>query len=223
MRNIKLITTTGLLGTGFVLGGLGLGTAGAATVEPQLVEDNPTCEQVLPGSIEHKLDFNPGDGEYTDGTITVTVSGGTESGLDWASDIDMDAVIMKGGPVANVYLYPGDADLADTELTTPINPNNDKPYGTSHVSFCYDLEIPDEPEDPGDEPEEPGDEPEEPETPETPEVEPEVEPEAEVLGVQLERPAPAQLPRTGASTVLLAATGVSLTGVGAVLRRLGRR
>ena len=228
MRKTTLITTSTVLGAGFALAGLGIGTAGAATVEPQLVEGNPSCQDVLPGSTEYKLDFAPDDGEYSDGTIHVTIGNWGGSVISWTSDLDVDAVIMKGGPAANVYLYAGDADLADDLLVTPTNPDNEQPYGISHISFCYGVDEPgEEPEEPGDELEQPEfpDEPDQPaDEPEQPVDEPEQpadEPEPEVLGKQVERPA--QLPRTGAPTVVLAAAGAALTALGEGLRRLGKR
>jgi hypothetical protein len=55
------------------------------------------------------------------------------------------AVIVKGGPDANVYFY--DGQTSDDGLTAPINPNNGKPYGISNVTLCWDFEeIPEEPE-----------------------------------------------------------------------------
>jgi hypothetical protein len=241
MRTIQLTAASTVLGTGLVLAGLGLGAAGAATVEPQLVEGNPSCADVAPGTTELKLDVAPMDGKYTDDVITVNILNSGPAQIDWASDLDVAAVLMKGGPVANAYLYPGAADLSDTALVTPTNPNNDDPYGISHVTFCYDESDPgDEPEIPEEEPEVPEEEPEVPEeAPEVPEEEPEVpeeepevpevqpeapeeQPEPEVLGATA-TPGGAELPRTGAGTLVLAGIGAGLTGLGEALRRLGRR
>jgi uncharacterized repeat protein (TIGR01451 family) len=48
-------------------------------------------------------------------------------------------VVVKGGPDANLYDYLADhapgADR-DTFLHSPVNPNNGKHYGLSHISFC---------------------------------------------------------------------------------------
>jgi hypothetical protein len=71
-------------------------------------------------------------------TITVTSTDGTY--LDWAATLGMDAVIVKGGNDGNVYVYPVEA-FSDTDLHSPINPNNGQPYGISHVEFCYDYEL----------------------------------------------------------------------------------
>ncbi|WP_170233691.1 hypothetical protein [Ornithinimicrobium humiphilum] len=62
--------------------------------------------------------------------------------VDWTSTVGIDAVIVKGGPNANVYRYDPPAEsFGDTGLVTPTNPNNYKPYGLSHVDFCYDIEL----------------------------------------------------------------------------------
>ena len=65
--------------------------------------------------------------------------------FDWAiapaflDDLDMAAVIVKGGPTASVvYIYGDPADDWDTNLQAAWNPNSGKPYGVSHISFCFD-------------------------------------------------------------------------------------
>jgi hypothetical protein len=48
-------------------------------------------------------------------------------------------VIVKGGPTtAIVYVYNDNTDDSDTELQAALNPNSGKPYGTSHITFCFD-------------------------------------------------------------------------------------
>lgn len=47
------------------------------------------------------------------------------------------AVIVKGGPAANVYFYP-DGVLEDKNLTAPVNASG-KPAGISNVTFCFIL------------------------------------------------------------------------------------
>ena len=57
---------------------------------------------------------------------------------------DVAAVVMKGGPNAMVYHYDASgsgSDDSDTGITTPINKNGNvdpRPYGISHVDFCFD-------------------------------------------------------------------------------------
>ena len=121
------------------------GAASGDGVVPVEEPDNPTCGA---GLIELKTtDENPDDQVLTDGTLSVTLDfrstgPGTALGevVDWSSNIGVDQVIVKGGPNGNSYVYTPE-DLADTQLHAPINPNNDKYYGISHVSFCYDIEL----------------------------------------------------------------------------------
>ena len=65
--------------------------------------------------------------------------------FDWAiapaylSSLDIAAVIVKGGPTSSiVYVYGDTTDDWDTNLQAALNPNNGKPYGVSHIEFCFD-------------------------------------------------------------------------------------
>jgi hypothetical protein len=133
-----------------LLGGMGVntmrsGTASAASVEPGVVAGNPSCvglgydfgfkpnvpsennpvgTHTIPGTIE---------------TITITKSGDS---ISWTSTLGIDAVIVKGGPNANVYVYDPPAEsFGDTNLVPPTNSANGQPFGFSHVEFCYDFEV----------------------------------------------------------------------------------
>ena len=110
--------------------------AWGAHVTPAEVSGNPSCPA---GTTTLKVE-PVSDGTFTDGTLTVTldVSG---SFFNWTSNIGVDQVIAKGGPRANVYTYPLES-TGDTGLSAPINPANGRPYGLSHISFCYDVETP---------------------------------------------------------------------------------
>jgi hypothetical protein len=70
--------------------------------------------------------------------IDVDVAGGTITFS--VAPPDLAAVVsVKGGNDQNVYDYSGLAGggiAHDDGLTTPINPNNQQPYGLSHVDFC---------------------------------------------------------------------------------------
>jgi hypothetical protein len=71
------------------------------------------------------------DGEA--GTITFTHSGGTLSFVTDDPSHVVTSILIKGGPTnAVLYTYAGGTD-SDTGLTAPTNPNNNKPYGVSHV------------------------------------------------------------------------------------------
>jgi hypothetical protein len=114
----------------------------ATHVEPETIRGNPTCSGLISdGIIELKVE-PVADGTFSDGTLTVTIDvRDTADGpvFDWTSNIGVDAVFVKGGPNGNLYVYDPEA-TADTGLHAPVNPNNDKFYGLSHISFCYDKD-----------------------------------------------------------------------------------
>jgi hypothetical protein len=67
----------------------------------------------------------------------ITISNSDGFHFDWSisSGYVVCAVIVKGGPGANVFFYGGVS--SDTDLYAPVNPNNDKNFEISHVSFCF--------------------------------------------------------------------------------------
>lgn len=231
------------------------GAAGATTVTPTYVAGNPTCADVAPAGAtwsDAKLDFDPAPGAYTRGALHITITKDA-GGLNWTTDADVAAVIMKGGPNANVYAYPGTTDTSDTGLRTPLNPNgggDPKYYGISHVTFCLGAgtpaETPEQPKAPQEAPK-PQPAPAPAETPAAPAVTPEA-PAAvaaaaadapaeilaaadpgqptEVLGVVYERPAaaaPAQLAVTGIHTEVLSVLGIGLLAAGGIFLALAGR
>lgn len=66
-------------------------------------------------------------------SVTTSVSGATL--LSWSATLGIDAIIVKGGPNANVYVYNPES-MGDTNLVTPNNGG----FGVSHIEFCYDYE-----------------------------------------------------------------------------------
>lgn len=117
--------------------------ARATHVTPIFIAGNPDCTDL-------GLDFGfkpqpepPPSGTYTfpapDGINTLTL---TTDGIvvDWTATLALDAVIVKGGPNADVYVYDPEAS-SDTGLQSPINPNNGTPYAISHIEVCYDYEV----------------------------------------------------------------------------------
>ncbi len=84
------------------------------------------------------------NGTYTlsnGGQVIISNYNGTT--FDWAiaagslHTIDANVVLVKGGRAQMAYFY-DTFDDSDTNLTAPINPRNGKPYGISHVEFCFD-------------------------------------------------------------------------------------
>jgi hypothetical protein len=124
-------------------------------------------------------------------TYTVTDSGVTK-------------VIVKGGTSYVVY------DKAPfTNLTAPVNPNNDKTYAISHVIVCKDPVTPTDPEQPVD-PQEPTD-PKDPSNP----VDPQEPTTPDDGGKGAGEPAPEALPNTGnAMTAFMAVSAAIASFVG---------
>lgn len=109
-------------------------------VVPVLVAGNPSCQD-LGYAYGAKWDdpVSPG-GPYALGTGTVSwTHDGTY--LTWSSTFGVDAVIVKGGPNANAYVYDPPAEsFGDDGLHSPANASGD-PAGISHIEFCYDYEL----------------------------------------------------------------------------------
>lgn len=139
-------TTTWLgaaAGAAALTGLTALGAAQAASVVPEKVDGNPTCESQ---GYAHGIKFD----DDPRGTLTRTVDGlGTvtlmvqEDGQhwDWESDFGIDAVISKGGDAANVYRYDPPAEsFGDTGMVSPLNDGGQVP-GLSHANFCFDYDV----------------------------------------------------------------------------------
>jgi uncharacterized repeat protein (TIGR01451 family) len=108
----------------------------ATHVSPVFFNDNPGCDDLGDPDLTSltKFEDNPVISDSKDG-VTITVD---DPLFDWTSQIGIDAVIVKGGDNANVYFY--DEATSDTGLHAPINPNNNQPFGLSHIEFCIDEE-----------------------------------------------------------------------------------
>jgi hypothetical protein len=110
----------------------------AASVTPIPISDdnNPTCSN-FGAWTELKVE-PPGDGTFSDGTLTVTIENFTNSdpkGFDWTSNIGVDAVLVKAGSDKhNLYVYDPES-MGDTQLGPQAGSGN----GISHISFCYDA------------------------------------------------------------------------------------
>lgn len=115
----------------------------AAHVDPVFMPGNPSCSD-----LGYDFGFKPQPEPPPSGTYTFPAPDGvntfslTSDGtyFDWSSTLSLDAVIVKGGPNANVYYYDPEAS-SDTGLHAPINPNNSQPYAISHIEVCYDYEV----------------------------------------------------------------------------------
>ena len=113
----------------------------AASVTPTPINDgNPTCSAFGAGWNQLKVE-PPGNGNFTDGTLEITISNfvnstsGTPGSFDWTSNIGVDAVFVKAGnDKHNLYVYDPES-LGDTDLGPQAGNGN----GISHISFCYDA------------------------------------------------------------------------------------
>ena len=79
---------------------------------------------------------SPRDGTYVDGSFVVELTiRDTEDGqvFDWSSNIEVDMVAVKGGPLVNVYTY--DAATGGEGLHAPYNPNSEGWYDLSYILF----------------------------------------------------------------------------------------
>jgi hypothetical protein len=116
----------------FMLSALGVGAASAAV---------PTPGEAIPGNYQCpagalKVDpvesgtYNLPDG----GTITITTRNTSKGWVfDFTtSDAEIDSIVVKGGPNYNVYIFAPAVTSAEG-LHSPLNPNNNKWYGLSHL------------------------------------------------------------------------------------------
>ncbi|MFI7066375.1 hypothetical protein ACIBL3_35640 [Kribbella sp. NPDC050124] len=147
-RAVALLGSAGALA--LVLGGVTLAMAPSASASGEIIDGNPKCEDVIPGSTEIKFD-PPNPGSASAGGVTVTWStttlaaddpdhpgdqtGGQQVSFTATGGVVLGA-LMKGGPAANFYNYQPAGTTAGSGLHTPVNSNNGKYYGISHVTFC---------------------------------------------------------------------------------------
>jgi hypothetical protein len=104
-----------------------------ASVPPVKVDGNPKCVDY---GLTTVAKFDPVESGTKNG---VTLTKHHTYYVKWMSTVAIDWVIVKGGPNANIYKYPA-GKVGDDWLHAPINGDNGKPYGLSHVEFCSDPE-----------------------------------------------------------------------------------
>ncbi len=116
-------------------------------VQPIEVGGNPSCSDLLDAGdylFEHKTDKPTSETielsfDELSGSVTVVVRN-TNSGqvfdFSFSGDFEAAAVIVKGGPNANLYDYRPGGNVADTGLHAPVNPQNGRFHSLSHISFC---------------------------------------------------------------------------------------
>jgi hypothetical protein len=121
------------------------GPASGDGVQPLFVAGNPDCLDVMAEGdflFEHKTGVPEDDTielsfDGLSGTLVIEVDEENETfDFSFSGDFVAAGVIVKGGDNANFYDYRPGGNAADTDLHAPINPENDKFYGLSHISFC---------------------------------------------------------------------------------------
>jgi hypothetical protein len=129
---VKRIALVCALLTGMVFAPAALATN---TPGPTTVPGNPVCPT---GTTSVKFE-SPHAGVNTLSGITMTVSGDltTVSGFDLPGDnLFSVQVIVKGGPNANIYSFPGGVNkVTGVALVSPTNNGGNIPQ-ISHVTFC---------------------------------------------------------------------------------------
>lgn len=103
-------------------------------VTPVFVPGNPT---LCSGGF--RIDpATSGTYNLSGGTITVTVTNSSCGPVfSWSvsAGVSVNEIVVKGGPDANRYTYSGAG--SDGNLHAPLNSNNNKYYGLSHIDVCY--------------------------------------------------------------------------------------
>jgi len=121
-----------------------VGASSAATVRgivPFVVSGSVNCSQLRGVSYTDSVTFSsPVNGASSNGLFLLA---DRSTSFDWyvlrdIRDITVRAVIVKGGPNSNVYLYPG-GDYSDGPLTAPTNAKNGKLYDVGAVTICFTV------------------------------------------------------------------------------------
>jgi hypothetical protein len=104
---------------------------------------NVTCAQLGYESSSARVDFN---GTQANGAFPAGIHVSTNGTyVTWSSTFGIGAVIVKGGPAANIYEYDPQA-TGDSGLAAPPPPgakkamNASNPAGLSNLTFCWNAE-----------------------------------------------------------------------------------
>ena len=133
-------TLVGLLASLGLMAAFAMPTLGASVTPTPINDGNPTCGDFSAAWTQLKVEPT-GNGQFTDGTLTVTItsfvnsSSGTPGSFSWSSNIGVDAVFVKAGnDKHHLYTYNPES-TGDTGLGPQAGQGN----GISHISFCYDA------------------------------------------------------------------------------------
>ena len=159
---VATILTSAVPGASAIPPPLTAGPPSGDGVVPIAVAGNVSCADLnadsaaypsVTSSFGFKIE-DVGDGTFTltsaDGVLTggapedpnnsVTISNEANGYFDWSASLSLQAVIVKGSPGSDVYVYPLE-DIADTRLHSPINSGNGQPFAISHIEFCHNYDL----------------------------------------------------------------------------------
>ncbi|MBE9398760.1 hypothetical protein IOQ59_15985 [Pontibacterium sp. N1Y112] len=127
-------------------------TGDGPEVSPIFMPGNPDCSALgYQYSVRFQDSYGLGmsGGNHPDGPINVDIILTANKTFTWVSHNSLvHAVIVKGGPNANGYLYanaPGDTTTGETHDDGLHSPNSKSGNraGLSHIDFCYSPVLPD--------------------------------------------------------------------------------
>jgi hypothetical protein len=129
-----------LIGAVFLAAATASSAATVRGITPYLASGYPSCTQIGARGTDSVTFTSPVNGASSGG-ITLLVDSSTTFG--WYVDpgvrnVDVRAIIVKGGPNSNVYIYPG-GDYSDGPIRAPTNPKNGKPYDVGAATFCFNV------------------------------------------------------------------------------------
>lgn len=84
------------------------------------------------GTVTFTINNNPGNGSFSDGTVTVTTFNSDSDSFNWTSNLALHSVLIKGGPETTV-----NAGGTSGFAVSAFNPDSGQNYGISHVTICY--------------------------------------------------------------------------------------
>jgi hypothetical protein len=77
-----------------------------------------TCDGFIPPKLQ--VEANPlGNGNFSNGTLSVTVSNFSTTSFDFSANVGVDAVIISAGDQTRLYSY--NESLGDTQLDSPLD------------------------------------------------------------------------------------------------------
>lgn len=84
-------------------------------------------------------------GTLDDPANSVTILDGDGQSFNWLATLGIDAVVVKGGDGANLYVYDPEA-TSDSGLHAPMSGTGQADPGVirdiSHITFCFDYSLP---------------------------------------------------------------------------------